>query len=366
MFLFFDLGECGDFNRLDAQKSKAEEGLREREQKLELVFDTGSLGDWVWNTEDNIVAAHRSVWRLYGAPERQGSEGIDWFTQRQHPEDRKRVMEELKQAQVDGNPLGIEFRVIWPDETVHWLYCRAVPVMDERGKLRQMIGIDLDITRQKMAENSLKHSLDEKQALLQEVHHRVKNNLCIISSLLSMQAEQLENREAVAKLHDSRERIMSMAMIHEQLYQHDDMSSINLADYVEELTGQLFSSYASSPDITYRLEVQPAKLSIEQSIPCGLILNELITNALKYAYPDGRGEILIRVGAEQEQVWFEVSDEGVGMPSHFDWKESKSLGMQIIHALTSQLDGNLEIRNGQKGAAFTVRFIRQGVGKVAA
>ncbi len=159
---------------------------------------------------------------------------------------------------------------------------------------------------------------------------------------------------------------MSMAMIHEQLYQHDDMSSINLADYVEELTGQLFSSYASSPDITYRLEVKPAKLSIEQSIPCGLILNELITNALKYAYPDGRGEILIRVGAEQEEVWFEVSDEGVGMPSHFDWKESKSLGMQIIHALTSQLDGNLEIRNGQQGAAFTVRFMRQGVGKVAA
>lgn len=365
-FCFLIWASAAILNRLDAEKSKAEEGLREREQKLELVFETGSLGDWVWNIEDNRVAAHSSVWRLYGAPERRGSESIDWFSERQHPDDRERVTEELKKAQLNRQPLGIEFRVIWPDQSVHWVYCRAVPVMDEHGKLRQMTGIDLDITRQKMAEHSLKHSLDEKRALLQEVHHRVKNNLCIISSLLSMQAEQLENRDAVAKLHDSRERVMSMAMIHEQLYQHDDMSSINLADYVQELAGQLFSTYASNPNVTYRLEAQPAKLSIEQSIPCGLILNELITNALKYAYPEGSGEILIRVGAEQDQVWFTVADDGVGLPGDFDWKESKSLGMQIIHALTDQLDGDLEIRNGKRGAAFTVRFARLDAGMVAA
>jgi two-component sensor histidine kinase len=151
-----------------------------------------------------------------------------------------------------------------------------------------------------------------------------------------------------------------MAMIHEQLYQNDDMSSIDLAEYARDLVVQLFSSYSPSSLITYRLAVAPTNLTIEQSIPCGLILNELITNALKYAYPEGQGEIVIRVFTKGERVWMIVSDEGVGMPSEFNLKSSNSLGMNIIDVLTTQLDGQLKI-GAPPGASFSVDFPRRPI-----
>lgn len=216
----------------------------------------------------------------------------------------------------------------------------------------------IDITARKLAENNLKRSLNEKMALLQEVHHRVKNNLYIISSLLSMQAHTIEDEVTIAKLHDSERRVLSMAMIHEQLYQHEDMSSVDLAEYVGGLAAQLFSCYASTGLLSYRLNVTPTSLTIEQSIPCGLILNELITNALKYAYPTGQGEISICVHAKADVITMTVSDQGPGMPSDFDLQRAKSLGMKIISLLTKQLDGRLEI-GSPPGASFTVSFTKK-------
>jgi two-component system, sensor histidine kinase PdtaS len=217
----------------------------------------------------------------------------------------------------------------------------------------------IDITDRKMSEDSLRRSLNEKLALLQEVHHRVKNNLQIISSLLAMQASVILDKEIVAKLADSQRRVMSMAMIHEHLYRHDDMSSIDLAEYVRDLAAHLFSSYTQSPNITYRLDLAPTRLSIEQSVPCGLILNELITNAIKYAYPAGKGEIKIRVFAKADCVSMSVSDHGAGMPADFNWETSKSLGMTLVQELTTQLDGTLEIGR-PPGSSFTVRFSHRG------
>lgn len=218
----------------------------------------------------------------------------------------------------------------------------------------------IDITERKLAENNLKRSLNEKTALLQEVHHRVKNNLYIISSLLSMQANTIEDQDTVAKLHDSERRVLSMAMIHEQLYQHEDMSAVDLAQYVGHLATQLFSSYAAGGLVTYRLDVTPTSLTMEQSIPCGLILNELITNALKYAYPAGRGEVSICVHAKGDLISMTVSDNGPGMPPDFDLKKAKSLGMKIISLLTTQLGGRLEI-GAPPGASFTITFPKQAL-----
>jgi PAS domain S-box-containing protein len=213
----------------------------------------------------------------------------------------------------------------------------------------------IDLTDRKASEDSLKRSLKEKLALLQEVHHRVKNNLQIISSLLAMQASVLLDAEIVAKLADSQRRVMSMAMIHEHLYRHEDMSSIDLAEYVRDLTAHLFSSYVQTPSIIPRLDLVPTKLSIEQSVPCGLILNELITNAIKYAYPAGKGEIQVRLTVAEDTVAMTVSDRGVGLPANFDSETSKSLGMTLVQQLTLQLDGRLEIGK-PPGASFTVTF----------
>ena len=356
-FCFLIWTSAALLNRLDELESQVEQTLRERERQLELVFETGSMGDWVWNIENDTISAHKSVWRLYGEPEKQGSEPFEWFRRRQHPDDQPWIGDELKKADVHKLPFNIEFRVVWPDSSVHWIYCRAVVVHDNTGKLIQVTGIDLDITERKMSESKLKRSLAEKEALLKEVHHRVKNNLTIVSSFLSLQAAAIDNQEAIDKLTDSERRVRSMAIIHEQLYQKNDVSSIDLVEYAQQLIDQVFSSFAPSELITYRFESVPTKLSIDQSIPCGLILNELLTNALKYAYPQGEGEILIRIGAENNFITLTVSDQGVGMPPGLDWRESKSLGMKIIDALTAQLDGTLDV-GSPPGASFTVRFVR--------
>jgi two-component sensor histidine kinase len=150
--------------------------------------------------------------------------------------------------------------------------------------------------------------------LLQEVHHRVENNLQIIPSLLSLQADVIENSEPFAKPQDSQRRVLEMALSHEQLYNHEDMSSIDLAKYISELTGHLGSSSAKAGRIRHRLDVVSSKLQIDQAVPCGLILNELITNAIKYAYPLGKAEILVRLRDQDGSVTLTVSDTGVGMP----------------------------------------------------
>jgi PAS domain S-box-containing protein len=237
------------------------------------------------------------------------------------------------------------------------------PIGDPEG--RSVLVSIIDITERKLSEDRMKRSLAEKQALLQEVHHRVKNNLCVISALLSMQANTIDDSETIAKLRDSERRVMSMAMIHEQLYQHDDMSSIDFSDYARELAAQLVATYAKEDGITWRLEGASTQLSIEQSIPCGLILNELITNALKYAYPEGSGEILIGLSVDEDRVRLSVSDQGRGLPTPFNPKKSKSLGMKIIQLLTAQLDGTLEIGSPARGASFSISFKRHASKRTA-
>jgi two-component sensor histidine kinase/PAS domain-containing protein len=213
-------------------------------------------------------------------------------------------------------------------------------------------------TKRKLAEDGLKRSFDEKVALLKEIHHRVKNNLQIVCSLLSIQANAVEHQEAANKLQDCERRVMSMAMIHQQLYNHDDVSSVDLASYGRDLVAQLYSAYSQSASMTYRMETSSTRLTIEQAIPCGLILNELVTNAFKYAYPDGRGEIVIQLSSEDDYVCIAVSDHGVGMPADFNCKASKSLGMMLVDVLTKQLNGRLEI-GAPPGASFTVRFTKR-------
>jgi two-component sensor histidine kinase len=204
----------------------------------------------------------------------------------------------------------------------------------------------------------LNDALSGKTVLLQEVHHRVKNNLALITALLEMQADTLDDERAITALRESQQRVMSMALIHEYLYGNEHLDRVNFAQYMEQLTGQLCASYAIEGDlVSIRIAAEDIDLPMQRAIPCGLIVNELLTNALKHAYARGNGgEIIIQlVRLKSGKLMLSCQDRGKGIPESFDWKNSTSLGLRIIQILTKQLDGELKLdRSG--GTRFELVF----------
>ncbi|OYE04157.1 hypothetical protein CDG79_14815 [Nostoc sp. 'Peltigera membranacea cyanobiont' 232] len=210
----------------------------------------------------------------------------------------------------------------------------------------------------KQAEEQIKASLQEKEVLLKEIHHRVKNNLQIISSLLNLQAEYLKDNQALEIFKDSQNRIESMALIHEKLYQSQDLARINFADYIQDLVTNLFYSYnVNSSAITLKMNVEEVFLVIDAAIPCGLMINELISNSLKYAFPQREpGEISIDFCSIEANLFLlTISDNGVGFAHDFDFQATESLGLRLVKGLTHQLQGNIDFIN-DNGVKYKIIF----------
>ncbi|MDZ8136902.1 MAG: histidine kinase dimerization/phosphoacceptor domain -containing protein [Nostoc sp. DedQUE04] len=210
----------------------------------------------------------------------------------------------------------------------------------------------------KQASEQIKASLQEKEVLLKEIHHRVKNNLQIISSLLNLQAEYLKDNQALEVFKDSQNRIESMALIHEKLYQSQDLARINFADYIQDLVTNLFYSYnVNSSDITLKMNVEEVFLAIDAAIPCGLIINELISNSLKYAFPQTEGgEISIDFCFDKVNLYtLGISDNGVGFAQDFDFDNTESLGLRLVKGLTHQLKGNIHF-SSNNGVKYKIIF----------
>jgi two-component sensor histidine kinase len=213
-----------------------------------------------------------------------------------------------------------------------------------------------EVTEKTRAQEALSASLREKEVLLKEIHHRVKNNLQIISSLLSLQTTSSGREGAAEALRDSQNRIRSMALIHEKLYMSADIAHVDFREYVETLTRNLFKSYSPGPRVRMVVDVDRVPLGIDTAIPCGLIINELVSNALKYAFPDGRpGEIRIRLAYDSGTCRLTVSDDGAGLPDGFDYRNTNSLGLQLVSILTEQLEGTVEL-DTVRGTTFKVTF----------
>jgi len=213
-----------------------------------------------------------------------------------------------------------------------------------------------DITDRKKAEEQIRTSLKEKEVLLKEIHHRVKNNLQIVSSLLYLQSRKTNDQQVLSVLRESQTRVRSMALIHEKLYQCDDLANINLGDYIRSLTSYLFNSYGvASHMVKLAIHVDSAPLGLDRAIPCGLIINELVSNALKYAFPDGRrGEIVVDLARNGDgKLILTVKDDGVGLPKGMDITDTPSLGLQLVTTLVKQLDGTLEV-DSTNGTAFSM------------
>lgn len=246
------------------------------------------------------------------------------------------------------------------DETpVSCLLVSAAPIVV--GHAVRALVTAQDVTRLKTVETSLQASVDslqatlsEKTVLVQEIHHRVKNNLQIIASLLSIKARKSKDADCVKDLKECERRVKSMASIHEQLHRQKDMTQVDFGDYVSTIAPEIVACFERDDSISLRMEVNPVALPIDQSIPCGLILNELLTNAMKYAYPEGRGEIVIGLRSDSGRVRLTVSDHGIGMPDS-STRNGSSLGMQIITMLTKKLKGVMEFESNQ-GTVATLSF----------
>ncbi len=215
-----------------------------------------------------------------------------------------------------------------------------------------------DITARKQAEEQVHASLREKEVMLKEIHHRVKNNLQIVSSLLRLQARGLKNPETVSAFEESGSRVQSMALVHEKLYQSSSLSELDFAAYAESLTVSLLRSYGTDPArIRLRLAMEQVHLDINHAIPCALILNELVSNALKYAFPNGRqGEIWLRMRRDPDgRISLAVGDNGIGLPPGLDPHKAETLGLQLVSTLVNQLRTNLEVTRAE-GTTYAFTF----------
>jgi two-component system sensor kinase len=212
-----------------------------------------------------------------------------------------------------------------------------------------------DITEQKKAQNEIKSSLKEKEILLREIHHRVKNNMQIISTLLTLQSTQVNDNRLIELYKESQNRIQAMALIHEKLYQSRDISKINLIEYVGSLITDLFNSYgADKKNIGFELDVDDVLMNIDAAIPCGLIINEIVSNSLKYAFPKGNGKVNVHLHRLNENDFYlKIYDDGIGIPESFNVKKTNTLGLKIVNNLVDQLDGSLKI---SKPSKFEIMF----------
>ncbi|RKY07975.1 MAG: hypothetical protein DRP65_09755, partial [Planctomycetota bacterium] len=217
--------------------------------------------------------------------------------------------------------------------------------------------LEADINERKRMEEKIRAALREKEVLLKEVHHRVKNNMQVISSILNLQSRHIQNSHTQKVFADSQNRIMSMALVHEKLYESEDLAKIDFAGYVRSMTGYLFGLYGAGNSIRFNIDIKNILLDVNTAIPCGMIINELISNSLKYAFPAGRGgQIYIGLHqAEYDKLILTVKDDGVGLPEGMDFRKTESLGMQLVVMLTEQLDGSIEV-DKRKGTTFKITF----------
>lgn len=307
-----------------------------------------------------IVSWNRGAERMYGyaAVEVKGK-SVSMLIPPEQPNDVAQILEKIR-----GGELIEHYETIRMQKNGRRIHVALTisPVKDAAGNIIGASAIGQDITEHKRIEVQLQASLREKETLLQEIHHRVKNNLQIISSLLKLQAEAIKDEKLLQILQDSQHRIRSMALIHETLYQSGDLARIDFAHYVQQLLTYLCHAYrVKSSEVQTKVTVEGVWLNLDTALACGLIINELVSNSLKHAFPEEPDmkrlpEIRIDVQNLEEQIKLTVSDNGIGFPADVDFRQTESLGLQLVNTLIiDELEGSIELDCSQ-GASFKLTF----------
>ncbi|NES05696.1 MAG: PAS domain-containing protein, partial [Okeania sp. SIO2F4] len=322
---------------------EAELALRESEKRFRMMADSAPVLIWM-SRKDSLFSYFNQTWLNFTGRSLQQEIRNGW-QQSIHPEDLENYLETYQANFHTRQPFTIEYRLRKADGEYRWVFDTGVPRFNLNNSFTGYIGSCIDISDRKQAEAQIQNSLQEKEVLLKEIHHRVKNNLHIISNLLDLQSDYIEDEKVLDLFADSQNRIQTMALIHEQLYQSKDLGKIDFSEYIHTLMDNLLSSYSNRESIINPIiNVEPISLNLETAIPCGLLINELVTNSLKYAFPNGEnGEVSIELHQdEQEKIHLTIGDNGIGMPADFDWQNSSSLGLKLVRILSKQLKAEIE------------------------
>ena len=358
---------------LDSQKEikirkEISKSLKKSETNYKTIFDNTGTATIIIDESEEISLANTEFEKLSGYSKEELNNGKKWadFI---FEEDKKEIEEYYNKliSNFVNNPTYNSESYLGSNNSPGNFECKFV---DKKGQLKNILLIIvripgtkkilaslMDVTEQRKAEEQLKKSLGEKEMLIKEIHHRVKNNLMVISSLLSLQSQYIKNKDDLEMFEKSKSRAKSMALIHERLYQSKDLKRIDFGEYIEKMATDMFNTYISDPEkINLEIDVENAMLDINTTIPLGLILNELLNNSIKYAFPDGRkGTIRVVFSKRGEYFQLTVEDDGIGFPDNIEFENTDSLGLQLINSLTEQIDGTINL-NTNNGASITISF----------
>lgn len=342
---------------LSEQIAAAEDKLRASEERFRSVSQSAVDGIITTNSQGDIVIFNDSLQKIFGYhhQELEGKPVIMLMPER-YRQNFKKTLEEL-QATGKHQLAGKIFESMGlMKEGTEFPMELSLATWTSKGEIFTT-SIIRDVSERKIAEERLEKSLKEKEFLLKEIHHRVKNNLMIISSLLSIQSRYIKDPDSRKIFEESGNRARSMALIHEKLYQSTDIKRIDFGEYIRTLGNELYRTYAINPQLVkLELAADDMTLDINIAIPLGLIFNELITNSLKHAFPDNRsGEIKIGFHKDDDTFTLSVSDDGVGLPDTIDFKNSESMGLQLVNMLTQQIDGQI-LLDTTSGTSYTLTF----------
>lgn len=341
-----------------AERTLAQQELKAQKDFLQTVLDTNPNLIFVKDREGKITLANQAYADFWGTTieDLLGKTDTDFNPNLVEVESFQHQGQEVSTPLVQMFIPEEAYRL--PTGEVRWFQTLKKPIVSAEKQICQFLGVSTDITQHKLAESQIQTSLREKEVLLQEIHHRVKNNLQVVSSLLDLQSQYIDEPRMLEIFRESQNRIKSMALIHEQLYQSKDCAKINLSNYIQELTSYLRRVYGmQAAQIKLELDIKEVALNINTAIPCGLIISELVSNAMKYAFPPEKGGIIkIFLDSESDNcLKLIIKDNGVGLPFHPDFKSIKSLGLQLVTILIQQMEGNLEI-NCSNGTEFKIHF----------
>ncbi len=341
------------------ERKRIEEKLKQSEELLKHTQEISHVGSWSLDLENNELIWSDEAYKIFGIKPQEFKASYKTFLEAVHPDDRVMVDQTYKNAVKNKKPYEVVHRVLRPNGEVLTVQEKSMEIVDKTGKAVLSFGMVQDITERKKAEEALKNAAEEKEILLKEAHHRVKNNFTLVSSLLRMQSAKIKDPDDLEIFKESQNRVLIMARLHEILYQTEITGKVNMKAYLTKIISSLCGSYKVDANrIKVKSSIDKLELDSRTATSCGLIVNELFTNAYKYSFPDGRkGEInIILRSLEGDEIELTVTDNGVGMPENVDFRDTETLGLHIVKMLVEdQHHGEIKL-DRTKGTSFKIRI----------